>query len=268
MACSPLLPVSAEGCNIELSTAQNVSGYIDVTVFIKSNPGMTSFLLKVYFDNNKLSPYSVMRGSLLPIAGTFSNNLSGTDFSEVQYVQVYFVNTPSLSDITADGALFTVRFKIESGAGGRVVFYLDNNCEVINQGETDVSYTPETGRFPITESPVEIMFTDTDLSVSDGMWRGNASGLILETTPIVQEDNVVILTAYDTSDKLVYSKFETIKSLVLDVGQPFTISGLTIPAQEGQNLKLKLFLWNGAGEAEPLAENDTRIITATRGGVE
>lgn len=268
----PILSVSASGCEIELSTSQNVDGYIDVSVCLKSNPGIASFLLKMHFDNTKLLPYSVMRGAILPGSATFSNNLSGTDASALTYVQTYFVNAPSFLDVTSDGVLYTIRFKIKDGVDGRVVFYLDNNCEMINQSETDVSYSPNVGLFTITESPVELIMTDADFSASNGIWSGNVKGLILENSdaaPAIQENNIIILAAYNSSNQLRYTRFETIKSLTdgqvvplqYNSGIPFTISNIAISDNGTQPLKLKLYLWNSLSQMEQLAENDVRIIT-------
>ena len=267
--CFSFQTAYSSGCEIELSASRVGNNYIDVTVSVKSNPGFVTFMLKIHFDNKKLEPVYVTKGSLLPNSG-FSNNLSEGDLSTLSYVQTYFV---SLSDIVSDGVLYTVRFSINENTNERFVFYLDNNCEMLKNNPEDlnnpddISFTSNVERFPLAEIPVEIMFVNDDLSVSNGKWIGSVKGLILEkdgAAPIIPENDIVVLAAYNSSHKFVYAEFATIASLSQYSTQPFTINNITIPASDGQPLELKLFLWNSIGQMKPLAENDVRIITVPK----
>ena len=267
ISCFPFQATYAYNCSIGLAASKVGNDYIDVAVSVESNPGFAAFMLRVHFDNKKLEPLYTTKGSLLPNSG-FSDNLPLE--SDLSYVQTLFLYP---SDVPSDGVLYTIRFMIKESVGERFVFYLDNSCEMLKNNPDDLNnpydilFTSNIERFPATEKPVEIMFVGDDLSVSSKTWVGSVKGIILENNDaasIIQENNAVILAAYDSSRKMIYTKFTTVKSLAAIPGQPFTISDIAIPAKEGQSLELKLFLWNSLGQMEPLAENDVRIITATK----
>ncbi len=263
ISCTLFQTASASDCRIELAASQVGSDYVDVTVSVQSNPGFVAFMLRVHFDNKKLEPLYITKGSLLPDSG-FSNNLSEDDLSSLSYVQAYFV---SLFDIKGGGVLYTIRFRINEDADERFVFYLDSSSEMLknnlenSNNPYDISFVSNIERFPITEEPVEIMFVNDNLSVLNGVCNGSIKGLILEgSDTIVQENNAIILTVYDSSHNLVYTRFGTVRALSQHFGQPFIISDIEIPVEEGSPLELKLFLWNSLGQMKPLAENDVRII--------
>ncbi len=86
---------------------------VDVTFLLSDNTGFTGCLFEMSFDNTVLTPISITPGALLAGKNITSNiNESGVDLSALSEVTA-LVNTDD--DISGDGELYTVRFKINGG---------------------------------------------------------------------------------------------------------------------------------------------------------
>ena len=85
-----------------------------VPIVIENNSGIAGFRFQIHFDNNRLTPVSIIQGDLLTV-GTITSNLSnGDDFIERDYVSALWYNP---TEISGDGTLYTVVFKIADMEG-------------------------------------------------------------------------------------------------------------------------------------------------------
>lgn len=84
---------------------------ISIPVYIKNNPGLMGYKIRISYDSSAITPIAVTQGTTLT-GGMFDNS----DFSASK---AYFdVVWSSSSDVKADGLLFTVDFNVLPSAGG------------------------------------------------------------------------------------------------------------------------------------------------------
>ena len=89
---------------------------VDVPVSISGNPGVSALVLWIGVDADYLEPIAVTKTELLQ-NGLFVDNLSA-DRNPLTSVNVTWANT---SDLTADGLLYTISFRIKRELPGGVM---------------------------------------------------------------------------------------------------------------------------------------------------
>jgi len=126
-ADSPALRVS--------STGGAVGQTVDITVSINGNPGIAMFSLKMEYDKSSVTPISIEKGAALAV-GEIISNLQISEATDLDYITAFWYNA---ADITADGALFTVKFRINDSAAGRIPVNVSYNAgDICNQDTEDV----------------------------------------------------------------------------------------------------------------------------------
>lgn len=113
---SPTIIVSDESAKI--------GGEAYVTVSVKNNPGIAGFVLELEYDRDKLKPVEITKGDIIS-EGLFDSNLSMQE-SEGLLKATWF----NVSDMTKDGELYTIKFKVISETKGKVpvtISYTEGN---------------------------------------------------------------------------------------------------------------------------------------------
>ncbi len=84
---------------------------ISIPVYIKNNPGLMGYKIRISYDSSAFTPVAVKQGTTLT-GGMFDNS----DFSASKtYFDVVWSNS---SEVEANGLLFTVDFNVLPSAGG------------------------------------------------------------------------------------------------------------------------------------------------------
>ena len=86
--------------------------YVTVPVCIENNTGFMGFSITVTYPQEDLTPVSVEKGSAL--SGMFNDSISTATDNSFRVVYT------GVSDITADGCLFYITFKVADNAADRV----------------------------------------------------------------------------------------------------------------------------------------------------
>lgn len=110
---------------------------VTVPVTVSDNPGIAAFRLSLLYDNTRLTPEAIEPAPALE-NGTFTSNImSGGDLSLFDDVTTVWFDA---SDMTDDGVLFTVRFKIGADAVGVIPLTLSyGEGDIANQRYEDVA---------------------------------------------------------------------------------------------------------------------------------
>lgn len=106
--------VYADSPALRVSSASGSAGdTIEISVAIESNPGIAAFNLQVGFDKSALTPVSIAKGAAIS-TGDIISNLQ--DRAGADTVTAFWVNP---SDMSNNGILFSVKFKILEGTTGQ-----------------------------------------------------------------------------------------------------------------------------------------------------
>ncbi len=178
-ACATVKVVSAAGPSVILSDAKAAPGETAfVTASIAHNPGISGYRFKVNYDASVLTPVSVTVDSAP--GGSFETNLneSGrTDLNVLWY---------SDSDVSTDGGLFTVEFKVSDAAAlGKVSeVSLDYGpSDICNtKGETFALYTPA-AKFTVAEADSGDVYEDGEITVYDVSLLAQHITKLVDLTP-------------------------------------------------------------------------------------
>lgn len=171
---------------------------ISMPVYIKNNPGLMGYKIRISYDSSAITPIAVTQGTTLT-GGMFDNS----DFSASK---AYFdIVWSSSSEVKANGLLFTVDFNVLPSAGGdyliKISYSKDDtfnekweevrlNCDTIkifvdNGSEPESTPTPTPEPEPTPE--VTKSFLDKIIDFFR-MIIDFLSGLFVNSS--VQEDNV------------------------------------------------------------------------------
>ncbi|MDR3288647.1 MAG: cell wall-binding repeat-containing protein [Peptococcaceae bacterium] len=131
---------------------------VAVAVSIANNPGIATFNVKLNYDKSQLEPLSLAQGGAITAGGITSNlQIPGLDAAQLDYVTALWYNP---SNISANGVLFTVKFRIKPGASGTIPLTLTYNADdVSDQNYDNVSMTAQAGA---VEVDVAAFGGDTD----------------------------------------------------------------------------------------------------------
>jgi hypothetical protein len=134
------------------SVTGKVGSEVDIPVTIANNPGIAGLNVRLRFDNTKLEPVSIAQGAVLHVGSITSNLQSGGDLSTFTFVSAFWANA---GNISGNGILFTVRFKIKDGAqGGQTPLTLTYNPgDITNQLLEDVDVQIANGQITIQKNP-------------------------------------------------------------------------------------------------------------------
>lgn len=147
-------------------SVEEVEGFagetVDVRISVKSNPGVTSVLLKIGFDNSKLELLSVTDGGLL-----------GSAYHSDNYSNPYtlsWANDTATTNYTGNGNIVTLKFRISSAASVNQtipvsVTYDYDNYDILDKDLNKVSFTLTDGSVKVVKKTVDV----ESVSVTPGM---------------------------------------------------------------------------------------------------
>ena len=106
-AVSGKIPVQAAGAQVSVSSATVEKGdTVKVNVSLSGNPGLWAIKVKVAYDSSALQIKSMSNGGIFPGSEVICNESKG----------VYVATASGFDDVTGNGTLFTVEFKVLDGA--------------------------------------------------------------------------------------------------------------------------------------------------------
>jgi hypothetical protein len=142
------------------AVAGKSGGEVDVEVALANNPGIAGITLMLGFDNTKLAPVSIVQGPALATGSIVSNIQAGGDLSALTFVSAAWFNA---ANFTADGILYTVRFKIKDGAdiGDTPLAITYRDGDVSNQIGDDVDLAITNGSITVMK---ELVALDIELA--------------------------------------------------------------------------------------------------------
>ncbi|MDR3288646.1 MAG: chitobiase/beta-hexosaminidase C-terminal domain-containing protein, partial [Peptococcaceae bacterium] len=149
-------------------TVGTVSGHpgdeVSVTVSLANNPGLATFTLNLNFDKSKLQPVSITQGAALTVGSIVSNIQSGLDLTQLDYVSAVWYNT---TNTTANGVLYTVKFKIKDGLGDGVTPLTLTVSDASDQIGTDVALSAVNGSVSVVTFIYGDVFEDGAVNGKD-----------------------------------------------------------------------------------------------------
>lgn len=114
-----------------------------VTVSIADNPGFHAFSYVVTYDKSVLTALT----PTTELAGTFSGKVNAE--GETAQIDITYESTSTDADITDNGVLFTMKFKVgKEAAAGDSALALTGTMK--NLAGEDVSFTPTNGKVSVT----------------------------------------------------------------------------------------------------------------------
>jgi hypothetical protein len=136
---------------------------VTVPVSISSNPGIAGFRVRLTYDSAKLEPVGIVQADLCPGAVHEIITEGGSS-----YVQVFWYNTYN-ENITADGVLFSVNFKIaaEFTEGSAPLRLSYTPGDISNSEFKDVSPVCEDGSVTIKIIMYGDIYTDQKINTKD-----------------------------------------------------------------------------------------------------
>ena len=142
--------VSDTGVNLKIENVTGTAGgYIDIPVKIENNTGISCFEVILKYDNQVMYPISYTKGS--KFSDMISNLDSGTDLTSLKEIRFVW---DSLSDVTDNGNLFVVKFKINSNvATGTYSIDIDSSKSMLaNIKLEDVMFNVTSGIVTISDT--------------------------------------------------------------------------------------------------------------------
>ena len=139
---------------------------IDIPIVITNNQGIAGFKFRLHFDNTKLLPISIMQGDVLHAGSITSNLQSDGDLSHLDYVTSVWAST---SNITGDGVMYSVRFKIKDGTDNEITLLTVSYSpgDVINQTLDVLKPEVTQGRVEINTFIYGDIYTDGVINSKD-----------------------------------------------------------------------------------------------------
>lgn len=153
-AGGPKVAVEGAGCA--------AGGTVSVPVTIEGNEGVSGFDMRLEYDGERLTPVSVEKGDML-VDGEFSSSLEKGSGAAQGAVAAHW---GSPIDVTEDGELFAVEFKVKEGAeAGQVgeVRIVEGESAICDQDLNDVGATLEGGEVEVSEPEKEEEAETVDL---------------------------------------------------------------------------------------------------------
>ena len=257
--------MSLENISFTVGSAEVTGGdYIYIPVSISNNTGLAGFDLKLTFDNNYLTPVSIIEGDMLK-SGTFTSNvIQDADLSELEYVTATWIDSDNMNE---DGTLFIVEFMVNDAVevGQKLPLSLSYDTDAIcNSYLADVAAIIENGAVEVVEYASEgdvtgeyvinnVIMHDVDNNEYEAIPVNGEFYVTTSFSAFTEEFTpaTVFVSAYDTSDRLISLKNVDVTEEDLAVGSVKVYFDKTALAIN----KLKVFIWDGIGSLKPLAES-------------
>lgn len=139
------------------------NGTADTAVYLTKNPGISAFSINVKYDAEKLEPIVLQPGALLASAGTLSSDVG--DMTEPGTLHVTWYSD---TDVTADGALFTVTWQAIAPDGSTTEIDLSyTEDDICNSQKVNVPVRKEAGRLQLADYLIGDIYTDNEVNMKD-----------------------------------------------------------------------------------------------------
>ena len=143
---SPIIdePIENKGI-IKIGTAKGKAGRtVDVTVSLENNPGITSMLLNIDYDNSALTLTNVADSGILG-STCHSDNFANAPYS------LYWNNGTATENFTANGVIATLTFEIDEGAyvGDYPITVWYNSDDILDFDLDEVYFDTENGNVSV-----------------------------------------------------------------------------------------------------------------------
>lgn len=150
------------------SAAGAVGDYVDITVSMKNNPGISGISFELGFDKVYFEPVSIT-ASGAAVTPVFSNLTGNGDISKMDSITAVWSNASNVTKSSSD--LFTVRFKIKENAYmGDYPITLAGM--VVNELFEDVEYCVRQGSISVMNG-LEVLYgdiyTDGSIDIKDAV---------------------------------------------------------------------------------------------------
>lgn len=251
------ISASADGIAVSIPNIDTNAGeYIDVPVTLSKNSGIAGFNFNINYDTSALTPVSITAGDILS-DGTFTSNLlQDSDLSHLEYVTAYW-NNPS--NITDNGTLFTIRFKVNENANGTLPITVTyNDGDICNQEFENVNADITNGAINVSASVTGKYYEIASAKIT------NVAGEEVDTIP--QNGNFTVnttineLAKYSGNSKLycvLYDDNDLLVSITNADISDKTNYEFAIPNMNKNIAKIKLFVWNTFSGMKPLSDSVT-----------
>ena len=137
-------PIENKGI-IKIGTAKGKAGRtVDVTVSLENNPGITSMLLNIDYDNSALTLTNVADSGILG-STCHSDNFANAPYS------LYWNNGTATENFTANGVIATLTFEIDEGAyvGDYPITVWYNSDDILDFDLDEVYFDTENGNVSV-----------------------------------------------------------------------------------------------------------------------
>ena len=139
------------------------NGTADTAVYLTKNPGISAFSISVKYDAEMLEPIVLQPGALLASAGTLSSDVG--DMTEPGTLHVTWYSD---TDVTADGALFTVTWQAIAPDGSTTEIDLSyTEDDICNSQKVNVPVRKEAGRLQLADYLIGDIYTDNEVNMKD-----------------------------------------------------------------------------------------------------
>lgn len=248
-----VIPNAAIAAGNGLFTVSTVSGkagdVVNVKVTITNNPGIATFSLKLNFDNSKLEPVALTKGAAVTSGSITSNVQAGTNLSQLSFVSAFWVNA---NNITANGELYTVQFKIKTGASGNIPLTLTYNPnDVANKDYNNVPMSVVNGAVNVVEQPPFVITLSSTLAKQNTVITGDVSVTITNNTAS-SRTGLVVIAVYDSARQVLLTKMAD--NLPLTQGEnAFDFNGISVLNATANSYSVKVMCWGSTSTIEPIA---------------
>ncbi len=248
------ISASADGIAVSIPNIDTNAGeYVDVPVTLSKNSGIAGFNFNINYDTSALTPVSITAGDILS-DGTFTSNLlQDINLSHLECVTAYW-NNPS--NITDNGTLFTIRFKVNENASGILPITVTyNDGDICNQEFENINADITNGAINVSASVAGKYYEIASAKIT------NVSGEEVDTIP--QNGNFTVnatineLAKYSGNAKLycvLYDDNDLLVSITNADISDKTNYEFAIPNINKNIAKIKLFVWNTFSGMKPLSD--------------
>ena len=248
------ISASADGIAVSIPNIDTNAGeYVDVPVTLSKNSGIAGFNFNINYDTSALTPVSITAGDILS-DGTFTSNLlQDINLSHLECVTAYW-NNPS--NITDNGTLFTIRFKVNENASGTLPITVTyNDGDICNQEFENVNADITNGAINVSASVAGKYYEIASAKMT------NVAGEEVDTIP--QNGNFTVnatineLAKYSGNAKLycvLYDDNDLLVSITNADISDKTNYEFAIPNINKNIAKIKLFVWNTFSGMKPLSD--------------
>jgi len=227
-------------------------GEFSAVVSMANNPGLATFKLRLYFDNTKIVPVSIAKGAALTVGDITSNiQIEDVDVSALDYVTAYWYN---VTNITGNGAIFTVKFKVLPNTFGETALNLTYAVgDVSNQIGTDIDFVTTGAVVQFGEAPdYLVIVTGYDLVKDNNAITGGSVDYNIVNNSGDAKDVDAVIAIYADTGKMVYMARKS-KELSLGSNED-SFTGINITNAASPKYTVKIFCWSNISIMEPLSD--------------